>query len=700
MDEYLKIQHYGSYRHQLELVGPKVVRTDSDQKCLQQLYFAMNNPIVYRWTSKLLDSSGSFLSPGLMSGTYISFGDFEACLSVSGNFIDNHNKVNKVMGKHCFITVRLPSNASRHIDYRVHSNQNNRSWINTLADQWIEFDVRFPIAHSICLPSVCQGDFIRDIILEAFKPLNSLSINVDYCQTKENANQQTIVWSRSLIIACIVLSIVTLFAICGTFVDLYYDSTKRTNQQILLASFSLITNVRQLFNIERSSKYQWIDGIRSFLTMLVLFSHVSINHSVQQLSHLPPFAHYPDDYVRQSGTHLNRIIVNSTVAVKSYFMLSGFLLAANFGHKRLHSFVRHLLTRWLRFTPSLIGYVSITIGLASFGYGPLFHSKLIEPYVRPCIDHLWMQLLYINNWYDFHYSCGFQTWYISADFQLYLFAYPVLFLISRKKWFLSYFFSTLMIIISYLISLAIFVSGIHGIPFFISVVYPQLPIAFRGYLLYWTATYNHLEAYFLGIIIGIVVSKQIKIKLSESFIRFSWNGAFVLLLLLPETFPWFLKSEHDQNLLDLINSQSWFDAIMITTNHATWLLLFAWIFYLASIYSSTLESNYALRFLCSPVFAPLARLCFCVYLVHVPLTWFNVHSSRYPQMRDEFGVSQFTILTSVNSLMAAAFLHLLFEAPFNKFFNHLFAFYDRKLKNASEKKLAFNEIKVLTNSQI
>lgn len=83
---------------------------------------------------------------------------------------------------------------------------------------------------------------------------------------------------------------------------------------------------------------------------------------------------------------------------------SGFLLAANFGHKRLHSFVRHLLTRWLRFTPSLIGYVSITIGLASFGYGPLFHSKLIEPYVRPCIDHLWMQLLYINNWYDFHYS--------------------------------------------------------------------------------------------------------------------------------------------------------------------------------------------------------------------------------------------------------------------------------------------------------
>ena len=52
MDEYLKIQHYGSYRHQLELVGPKVVRTDSDRKCLQQLYFAMNNPIVYRWTSK------------------------------------------------------------------------------------------------------------------------------------------------------------------------------------------------------------------------------------------------------------------------------------------------------------------------------------------------------------------------------------------------------------------------------------------------------------------------------------------------------------------------------------------------------------------------------------------------------------------------------------------------------------------------
>lgn len=31
----------------------------------------------------------------------------------------------------------------------------------------------------------------------------------------------------------------------------------------------------------------------------------------------------------------------------------------------------------------------------------------------------------------------------------------------------------------------------------------------RGYLVYWTATYNHLEAYFLGILLGIAVAKRI-----------------------------------------------------------------------------------------------------------------------------------------------------------------------------------------------
>ena len=82
---------------------------------------------------------------------------------------------------------------------------------------------------------------------------------------------------------------------------------------------------------------------------------------------------------------------------------SGFLLAiTTFYRKRSSSFGRYLLTRWLRFTPSVLGYVAFTILLGAIGSGPLFHSKLIDPYIRPCVENIWSQLFYFNNWNNFN----------------------------------------------------------------------------------------------------------------------------------------------------------------------------------------------------------------------------------------------------------------------------------------------------------
>lgn len=75
----------------------------------------------------------------------------------------------QVGGKHCFATVRLPIDAANPIDYRYSSfltTQSNASWRASLAKRWSEVNVRFPIAHSLCLPSVCRASFIRDLILD------------------------------------------------------------------------------------------------------------------------------------------------------------------------------------------------------------------------------------------------------------------------------------------------------------------------------------------------------------------------------------------------------------------------------------------------------------------------------------------------------------------------------------------------------
>lgn len=137
-------------------------------------------------------------------------------------------------------------------------------------------------------------------------------------------------------------------------------------------------------------------------------------------------------------------------------------------------------------------------------------------------------------------QCGFQTWYVSADMQLHLLAYPVLYLLFRQRWRLANATALFFIALAYAVSFALFASGLQGIPFFLSVIFPQLPyvticcfpfhhfrnrcvilfysscrIADRGFLVYWTATYNHLEAYFVGILLGILIAKKRYLKVSE-----------------------------------------------------------------------------------------------------------------------------------------------------------------------------------------
>lgn len=119
--------------------------------------------------------------------------------------------------------------------------------------------------------------------------------------------------------------------------------------------------------------------------------------------------------------------------------------------------------------------------------------------------------------------------------------------------------------------------------------------------------------------------------------------SLLALFIIPHCFPWFLKSAENKMYLDLVSNRSWFDALLITFAHALWLLSFSWIFYASATFYSP-KTNLLLEILSSPFLAPFARLSFCVYLVHVPMTWFNVHQARQPQFRDEFGTVKIALV--------------------------------------------------------
>ena len=134
---------------------------------------------------------------------------------------------------------------------------------------------------------------------------------------------------------------------------------------------------------------------------------------------------------------------------------------------------------------------------------------------------------------------------------------------------------------------------------------------------------------------------QLNIFKLQSSIRLCWNVAFLLLAIAPQFFPWFMRSDQTKSLLDLTDSHSWLDAGFMTSYHIVVILAAVWIFYSASMYRTQLKSSLVLEFFSAPFFAPFSRICFCVQLVHVPLTWYSIHSARYPEVRNEFGTVSF-----------------------------------------------------------
>ncbi|KAH7638476.1 acyltransferase-like protein 2 [Dermatophagoides farinae] len=643
------------------------VKTINDQNCLQLLKQTLIHPLETEWSAKLIDSTGSIFGHGLLSGTFTSFGDFDSCISIdtTSHHHHHHHLSSKnddddisFIGKYCIATLQYLK-----IDANI-----NDTWKQSLLERWLQANVRYPIANGICLPSVCETKFVGNIIQDAFQPLRDTNFNIEFCQTKQDSSFND--WFLTKYILTTTIIILFALIILATILEIYgvQMDDNGTKSLQMISCFSLCTNFRSLFVIKKRMQYPWIDGWRVLLTLIVLISHVSINQGVLHLSPLSPFIHFPDDYLRQMKHISNRYLVNSTWTIKSFFMMSGFLLAQSFlKSKNSPSFGRYVLVRWLRFTPCYLGYIILTLLLGFTGAGPLFHEKIIEPYLKPCVNNLAYHLLYINNWLDFRQMCGFQTWYISVDFQLYLLSFIVLALHYHNFNRLAYMITFLFIISSYIMTMVMFIWKIHGIPFFISPLYPQLPLADRGYFFYWTATYNHFEAYFTGITIGVMVNKKIIFNMSKVLIRNLFLFSQAMLAIVPHIFPLFyVDYQQERQLLDLISSYSWSDALIITIPNILWLISLSFMFYLLSTYPTIMKENIIIKTLSSHFFVPLARISFAIYLVHVPLTWFIVHHTRFPQLRNEFGTFTFCFLLIIISVLAAIIIHIFFELPFTK----------------------------------
>src|SRR5699024_3781345 len=89
-----------------------------------------------------------------------------------------------------------------------------------------------------------------------------------------------------------------------------------------------------------------------------------------------------------------------------FFVMSGFLITYLIlsQAKRLPSFAAYIGLRWMRLAPSIGVFMCLSVWLQKVGpAGPLHHQDLTDPFVKPCRQQWWTQLLFINNLVKFEY---------------------------------------------------------------------------------------------------------------------------------------------------------------------------------------------------------------------------------------------------------------------------------------------------------
>lgn len=361
---------------------------------------------------------------GILSGNYVDLGHFDQCFA--SKFFSSRSKTDSSGAHYCQISVTEASG------------KRNTSF--TMA---------------LCVPSVCSPQFVELIMNRFVKNVDyKLDLNIPtICPGGKPESFGPVQWVT--ISLCVVLLVLL---ISSTAYDLHAKK-KDIEPNKLYTSFSVVTNLDKLLEIRQNRKggqfFDCLDGIRVLAIGWVVLLHV------YDYSEFMPAVYnrsFPIDFKKTWGYSFTR---HGDVAVETFFVVTGFLIAYNFMKAREKSpkfnAIQYYVHRFFRIAPAY--YVAVLFVIAFLHYlgdGPSY-SQVTETWLRDnCVKYWWSALIFIQNWIPSSIMvCIAPTWYISADMQFFLVS-PI-FLFMLVKWGKKCFYIFGVIIIASCTSVFVFV---------------------------------------------------------------------------------------------------------------------------------------------------------------------------------------------------------------------------------------------------
>lgn len=393
-----------------------------------------------------------------------------------------------------------------------------------------------------------------------------------------------------------------IFSIFGVLViaSTTYDVIARQRHSVpheLYITFSAYTNGEKLFDITENKSpnaINCLNGLRALSVLWIIFGHRVLNQQSFPIANRMEVAMFYERFlvVFFTAHHL---------AVDTFFLLGGLLVTTSIMQAQANgrlNILRMVYRRYIRYTPVWAAIILFTVSIGKFAVtGPM-----VLDLASPCRRFWWAALLHIQNYVQPVGMCLNVSWYLSADFQLFIVSPLLVYPAIKYGW--KYLWSVPFL--GFLSSVYIFVMSLV----FDIYMVPRGPGSYQIIITWiYFPTHARLGPWMIGITLGYILFKLRgkKVEMSGAVNAAMWITAFsVLSAIMAISFP---MSNSYNNQTELLAN-----AFFLAFHRIAWSIAVAWIVF-ACHHLKT--GGFVKWFLELRQFQPLCRLGLSMYLVHI-----------------------------------------------------------------------------------
>ncbi|XP_062140090.1 nose resistant to fluoxetine protein 6-like isoform X2 [Drosophila sulfurigaster albostrigata] len=589
-----------------------------DLQCLADVGLWMNGiSSASMWSIKMIDAWGS-KPAGILSLNIIDLGNYEQCININQLIATNH----AIKGKYCMAEIPfgkmlgIESNVIRSVSLKI----------------------------GVCFPSSCSSSNMDTLLNRAIQSLLNVThsgalINSDTCQTADRE-----AFPGLTIFTIVLLSVFGALALLATLYD-YFICQDQSQLPVLIKIFSIRASSRALFRTTNpKSNPNVIDclhGMRCMSLLWVVFGHEYMFGLVQPNINQWSIYHW----LQQP---FQNMIVHAAFSVDTFFFLSGLLvimiaLRSMDKTKGKLSVPLMYLHRYLRLAPlvgvAILVYMQLLPLLVS---GPLSNNGVDD--FEKCERTWFWSLLFVQNYATTEICLG-HTWYLGVDMQLYLLS-PI-FLFALYKWGKKAAIGIVILMILLLVWM------------FTLMMVKEYSVYFRNGFgpadsnrWLYHSTHLHATPWLVGAVFGyfLHVNRGKSFKLTPLMVWAGWLLSLAIIFACEFSLVGYDKFGGPK--LTMLG-----DALYYTLTRLGWPLALCWVVFACMQGYGGMANS----FLSCPLWQPLSKLSYSVYIWHILIQEMNVrriqsstYFSDYEMVSSFFFILQFSGVLNTSSFLVDA----------------------------------------------